>query len=265
MIREISGGIPLDHELRMLRLSDFDIQPCRGCYACLFGDRGCPIEDDFQMVSEEILSADAYIVASPTYFLGPTSVFKRLTDRSMALLPDAEKLWGKPGVAVGVAGIEEREGYTELGLESFVMLLMADLKAIQMFYAALPGEILYHQENLDRLLQLGAALFGERVAKDGPACPVCGGTTLRFLGGGRVRCMLCSNSGPYTVLGSEITFQISVGGHQLFTTLDAAVEHREWLKGMKGRFLAEKNRFLAERNRLNSISTPSIFEVSVKK
>jgi multimeric flavodoxin WrbA len=242
MIEEISRGIAHPHELRMLRLSDFDIQPCRGCYACLFGDRGCPIRDDFKSVVEEILTADAYIVASPTYFLGPTSVLKRLTDRSLALYPHAEKLWGRPGVAVGVAGLEEREGYTELGLESFLKVLLADLKGIQMFFAALPGEIFYQDRNKERLLQLASALFGKAIPKDGPACPVCGGTTFRFLGDSRIRCMLCSNPGTYANGGPGIVFQIGPGEHEIFTSLEAAVEHREWLKRQKARFLAEKAR-----------------------
>jgi hypothetical protein len=242
MAKEISKGIPLPHELRMLRLSEFDIQPCRGCYACLFGDRGCPIQDDFNTIVEEILAADAYIVASPTYFLGPTSVFKRLMDRWLALYSHAEKLWGKPGIAVGVAGIKQREGYSELGLESFLKMLLADLKGVEMIYGALPGEIFFDDTQKKVAVRLASALFGARIDKDGPACPVCGGTTFRFLGNGRVRCMLCSNHGTYTAHDSTMAFRIRTGEHEMFTSLEAAVEHREWLKGMKGQFLTEKTR-----------------------
>ena len=36
MAKEISRQIPQPHELKLLRLSDFHIKPCRGCYLCLF-------------------------------------------------------------------------------------------------------------------------------------------------------------------------------------------------------------------------------------
>lgn len=240
MIKEISRNIDRDHELRMIRLPEFDIRPCRGCYACLFGEKGCVIKDDFNQLKDEILGADAYIAAAPTYFLGPSSVFKRLSDRGLALYNQAETLWGKPAVAVGIAGIKDREGYTQLGLESFFKLLLADLKETRIIYGALPGEIFYNDANKAAAAELATALFGRTRPAAGPACPVCGGTTFRFFDNNRVRCMLCSNPGTVSMEGGEPAFDIRKGDHEMFTSLEAAVTHRAWLKRMKDRFLAEK-------------------------
>ena len=240
MVKEISRNIETDHDLRMVRLSAFDIQPCRGCYACLFGEKGCVIKDDFNQLIDEILAADAFIAAAPTYFLGPSSVFKRLSDRGLALYNHAETLWGKPAVAVGIAGIEDREGYTQLGLESFFKLLLADLKATRIIYGALPGEIFYDDANKTAAVELASALFGEPREEAGPACPVCGGRTFRFFDNNRVRCMLCSNPGTVSMEEGRPAFDIQKGEHEMFTSLEAAVTHRAWLKRMKDRFLAEK-------------------------
>lgn len=35
MAKEISGNIRSRHDLQLLRLSEFSIRPCTGCYACL--------------------------------------------------------------------------------------------------------------------------------------------------------------------------------------------------------------------------------------
>ena len=37
-VKEIGSRIEEPHQLKMIRLNDFDIQPCIGCYRCLFGD-----------------------------------------------------------------------------------------------------------------------------------------------------------------------------------------------------------------------------------
>lgn len=242
MIKEISRKIEEPHELRLVQLTKYDIRPCTGCYACLFGDKGCVIKDDFAQLEEELLAADAYIIASPTYFLGANSMLKRFIDRGLALYRHAEKLWGRPAIGFGIAGIRDREGYTELGLESFIKLLLGEIKGVATIYGALPGEIFFDDANRDTAARLAGALFGEELADDAPTCSVCGGRTFRFQGGGEVSCMLCSNRGGYTCEGGVFSSAIKQGEHEMFTSLEAAVTHREWLKGMKKKFMAEKHR-----------------------
>jgi multimeric flavodoxin WrbA len=109
MVKDISRHIAEPHELQMLKLPASDIQACRGHYRCLFDDKGCALKDDFSLIVDEILAADAYLLAAATYFLGPLSGVKRLIDRFLALYPHAEKLWGRPAVAVAIAEINGRE------------------------------------------------------------------------------------------------------------------------------------------------------------
>ncbi len=240
MAKEMGRHFPEGWELKMLRLTDFDIRPCRGCYFCLFGDGNCVLKDDFPEALSAILAADAYIAIAPTYFLGVPSVFKRLTDRGLALYPHAETLWGRPAIGVGVAGIPDRQGSTELGLESFLKLLLADLKGVRMVFGALPGEIFMNPDNKAVARSMAESLFAPAPAPAQPCCPVCGGRTFRFLDGGRARCMLCSNPGRLTLRDGVPAIEIEKGAHEMFTSLEAAVAHREWLRGMKARFLAER-------------------------
>jgi multimeric flavodoxin WrbA len=71
-------------EIERLRLSDFDIIPCRECLSCY--DRGkCIIIDDMQKVYPKLLEADIIILASPIFFYGVTAWTKAVIDRCQAL------------------------------------------------------------------------------------------------------------------------------------------------------------------------------------
>lgn len=242
MIKEIGKHIPIPHELKLLRLSDFDIKPCKACYTCLFKEQGCVIEDDLQKVTEAMAEADGLIVAAPTYFLGANALLKLFLDRGLSFYSYLEQFWGKPSVGLGIAGIAGKEGYTLLNILSFLKLTMTDIKMTGMVYGALPGEIFFNEENKRIAEAMGKALFGERVENKSPSCPLCGGNTFQFVGDTGVKCMLCSNSGTFDIKDGKAVFSINRGGHELFLSKEEALQHRDWLRQMKGRFSEEKSR-----------------------
>lgn len=240
MVKEIAANLALPHELKLLRLHDFAIGPCRACYHCLFGEEQCVIDDDLDRVLEAILASDALILAAPTYFLGANAVLKRFLDRGLSFYAHIDRLWGKPAVGVGIAGIKGKEGYTRLAVQSFLKLLMTDVKDTRIAYGALPGEVFLNAANLRLAASLADALFGEKPTSQAPDCPLCGGDTFRFLEDGRVRCMLCSNTGTMATDAKGPRFQIERGAHELFLTREDARTHLEWLRSMKARFMEKK-------------------------
>ncbi len=244
MVKTIGRQVASSHRLQLLRLTEFDLRSCRACYRCLFEDR-CPLDDDHGLLVNSLLNADALILAVPTYFLGPNSCLKRLTDRGLALYPHLETLWGKPAVAVGIAGIHGREGYTMLGIESALRLMFAEIRAQALVYAALPGEVFLDDANLDTAARLAKSLTSPPPAPEHPCCPLCGGKTFRFLDRHRVRCMLCSNSGPVALGSDGLTVDIRPGPHGLFLTREDALAHRDWLIGMKSGYTSQKDRLKA--------------------
>lgn len=242
MIKEISRNIPEPHELKLIRLSELNILPCRGCYRCLFKEEKCILKDDFGMALKAMLEADALILSVPAYFLGANSSLKRFLDRGLAFYAHIDSLWGKPAIGVGIAGIKGREGYTLLNIDSFLKLVLADNKASRIIYGALPGEIFFSDKNKKIATEMAAALFGERLDKTEPHCPLCGGDTFRFIEGSSVRCMLCSNKGVIKIVNDKPVFEIFREGHELFLSKKDAIEHKKWLQGMKIRFINEKKR-----------------------
>jgi multimeric flavodoxin WrbA len=240
IVKEISNNIDVPHELSLLRLTEFNILPCKGCYQCLLKEDGCVQDDDFQQVLNAVAEADALIVAAPTYFLGVHSSLKRFLDRGLAFYGHLDQLWGKPAVGVGIAGIEGREGFTLLGIENFLKMLLSEIKLCRVCYGALPGEVMLDDGNRKTAAELAKALFEPTEAVSGPRCSLCGGDTFRFLGDNQVRCMLCSNPGTIDLVSDTTAFRMEKSSHDLFLSREDVLKHRNWLLSMKDRFLQHK-------------------------
>ena len=158
-----------------------------------------------------------------------------------------DRLWGKPAAGVAIAGIEGMEGSTKRDVESFIKLTMGDLRGSAVVYGALPGEVLLSSANREIAEELARAILdpAKRVSPAGPVCPLCGGDTFRFLPDGRARCMLCSGSGPWEWKNESLRFHMEPGEHPLFLSKDDVNRHAEWLRGMKGKFLAQREELKA--------------------
>ena len=240
MVKEVFRNLEDSCELSLLRLTDYRIESCRGCYTCLFNEGRCPIDDDHAAVLEALAAADALILAAPAYFLGAHSALKRFLDRGLTLYGNVDRLWNKPAVGVAIAGIPGMEGSTLLGVERFLKLILADVRQTRVVYGALPGEIFLNDDNRQAAGSLAASLFGPRVSKQAPCCPLCGGDTFRLLENHRVRCMLCSNTGTLISQGDALSLSMEKADHQLFLTRQDVLEHKTWLIGMKDRFVSQK-------------------------
>ncbi|MDR3567273.1 MAG: flavodoxin family protein [Syntrophobacteraceae bacterium] len=246
-IKDIFRRMGEGWELRMARLPELDIKPCRACYQCLFDQMKCPREDDFLPVIGALAQADAYVVAAPVYLLSANSSLKALLDRGLQFYAFVDQLWGKPGVAVAMAGIDGMEGSGKRDVESFVKLTLGDLRGSAVVYGALPGESLLGEQNSEIAKQLAGALLDPamRLKPAGPVCPICGGDTFRFMADGRARCMLCSGSGFWQFENQSLAFHMEPGDHPLFLGKDEVIGHAQWLRGMKARFLEKRQELKA--------------------
>jgi multimeric flavodoxin WrbA len=246
-IKELCRQLPGNWELKLVRLPQMEIRPCKACYQCLFGEGTCPQDDDFNQVLEALTQADAYVVSAPTYLLGANASLKLFLDRGLSFYAHLDALWGKPAVAVAIAGVEGLEGYTKLNVESFVKLTMGDLRGSEVVYGALPGEILLRDEGKETARRLADALCGAKKPSDSgvPTCPLCGGDTFRFLPDGQVRCMLCSSSGPAVWEAGRLRVDTKQDEHALFHSYEDARRHAEWLRTMKDQFMARRKELKA--------------------
>ncbi len=239
IVKEIGNHITEKHELQLLRLQDFNIKPCRGCYTCLFGIKQCVIDDDYPQVISAIVNADALIIAVPTYSLGANATLKLFFDRCIASYSYVNQLWNKPCVSIGIAGINGMECSTRLDLEKFTSMMLFDNKATEILYSAIPGEVFMNEKNLKKAAALGRALFGERLHDNGPSCPICGGKSFRFLGEDRVKCLLCSQAGYISMESGSPVFDITKE-YGIFLSKKEAQNHSKWLKGKRSEYKVKR-------------------------
>ena len=75
---EASGGV----ETELVRLSDYHLEPCRGCKVCFAkGEELCPLKDDRDKLLARMKDADGVVFASPNYSFQVSALMKLFLDR----------------------------------------------------------------------------------------------------------------------------------------------------------------------------------------
>jgi len=240
IVKMIAEKMPVPSRLRLVRLVEKEIRPCKGCYRCLTGE--CPLEDDFGAVLSAILKSDAVIVAAPTYLHGPNSSLQRFLDRGLQFFKHVDALDGKPAVAVAVAGARDGEGHTLLAVENFLRGMSMEVKGRAMIQANLPGGVLLSEEAMASASALARALIEPGpLAPTSPSCTVCGGTYFEFRGGNRVFCLLCCGEGSMIVEDGRLRLHVAPPSH---SWRGKAAMHAlgDWLRETRELYLRERSR-----------------------
>ena len=98
-------------QTELVTLFDKKIGECNVCELCKT-KYDCSIKDDMQTIYKKMESADAIIIASPTYYAMVSGRIKNLFDRSLPLRRQGMKLRNKVGGAIAVGA--SRDGGQEL-------------------------------------------------------------------------------------------------------------------------------------------------------
>ncbi len=242
LVKEIAARLGEPAALRMVRLPEKNILPCKACYRCLTG--ACPLADDFGAILDAIAAADGVIVAAPAYLHGAHSSLQRFLDRGLQFWKRIDELDGKPAVGVAAAGMDDGEGFALLGVENFIKGMGLALKGRAVVRAALPGEALLSEEGRETAARLGRALFGaaEERPAGRPACTECGGSFFEFRGERRVYCLLCGATGEAAPAeNGGLRVETRPPAHA-WRGGEARKAHGLWLIGMKEKYIRERDR-----------------------
>jgi len=109
-------------ETELVALKDKNIETCDGCLICE-KTSACHIKDDMQEIYGKILSADAVVLGSPTYFDAPTSLAMGFIDRTMPLYG---RIKGKRFASIVVGQVPGEEGAASRGKVENYFKLIAD-------------------------------------------------------------------------------------------------------------------------------------------
>ncbi len=118
------GAEELGMEVELVRVSDFTVKPCRGCYACLsvFAPKPtipkCPIKDDVSWLMEKAVIEDASLIVSvPVYHLLSNALLLTLCQRMHpTMFTHLEMLESSQRKVAGIISLGGGvDGWTSLG------------------------------------------------------------------------------------------------------------------------------------------------------
>ena len=71
-----------DIEYEIVRLSDYNLQTCKGCKLCMDkGEEHCPLKDDRDLLIQKMIESDGVIFSSPVYAFQVSASMKNFLDR----------------------------------------------------------------------------------------------------------------------------------------------------------------------------------------
>lgn len=78
--RVLDGAASNGHQVELVNLYDYNLEYCRGCWACRREGR-CVLEDDFNTLFNKVLAADVLVLAAPVYWSNVPGIMKTFFDR----------------------------------------------------------------------------------------------------------------------------------------------------------------------------------------
>ncbi len=147
-------------EVKLVNLYDYEIKPCQ---ACLCDDQvacrpPCPIDDDFPKILEQVMWADALIIATPVYWYSPSGVVKNFIDR-LTCLENMIFVTGRSLAEGKVAG------FIAVGNDSGTILCISQLMCIlnSMGFHVPAWALAYHHSKQDVLENSSAVMDAANV------------------------------------------------------------------------------------------------------
>lgn len=204
LLREaLAGAKASDADVELVRLNEFEINPCEGCSGCEQKPHGIidciRHKDDFPVLMEKIYEADAVIMASPIYTWTPNGLMRVLGDRigpyhdvEMLRLKGYERedspidqrvFKRRVGAYITVGGSNDRR-YSSMALpmmnQVMYPLALSIVDQMEVHGAYMPGQCLDNDADLKRAFCLGENVVRE-FQKDVPQwcaqteqlCPEC--------------------------------------------------------------------------------------------
>ena len=156
-------------EVERLRITDYNVIPCKGCLAC-YNKGGCIILDDMQKIYPKLMEADILILASPVFFYNVTAWAKALIDRCQALWARKYQL---KDPSMGKEGKKRKGFFISTGGTKGQKMFEGSVLTVKYFFDVLnaeyagdllvrevdaKGDILKHPETLRQAFEAGRKL-----------------------------------------------------------------------------------------------------------
>ncbi|MGK0467671.1 flavodoxin family protein [Clostridium sp.] len=158
-------------ETELIFLGDYNIRGCTGCEGCKDTYK-CVIKDDMQKIYPLIMSADAIVLGSPTYFYNITADMKAFIERLycfQVFADDDRSVWSSINEALGgkyavVISICEQNDEKDMGFTSEAMSMPLEglgyrvIEAVKVLKLFGKGDALQSKEALEQVQRAGKKL-----------------------------------------------------------------------------------------------------------
>ncbi|MDP3058849.1 MAG: flavodoxin family protein [bacterium] len=154
----IRGAREAGAEVSKHVLARLDINPCIGCDACRDITPECIFPDDFADLSDELIAADIWVLATPLYWWGASAQLKAFIDRWYGM--PYSKMAGKRAAVVITQGdndLAESNALVSMLGSAFAWLKM-QLHPPLIVSASKKGDVLKNQVALKQAFDLGKSL-----------------------------------------------------------------------------------------------------------
>ena len=145
-------------ETELIQLADYEIQPCRGCFACK-GQGNCAFKNDgFVEIFHKLAEADGLILGSPVYSADVSAKMKAFLERGGVVVATNPGLL-RHKVGASVAAVRRGGGLTAVDTMNHFMLnkemLVVGSTYWNMVYGKNIGEVLDDEEGMANMRNLG--------------------------------------------------------------------------------------------------------------
>lgn len=108
LVEAFVKGATMKHDVEVVSVHDFKVNPCRGCNACFRNEKhNCVQKDDMPLIYEKMAAADMLVIASPVYFYGLSAQLKAVIDRCHNPVRDSFRIKKMALLLVGAASLPE--------------------------------------------------------------------------------------------------------------------------------------------------------------
>ena len=148
----------VDIETELIHLADYDIQPCRGCFACK-GHGNCVfVNDGFSEIFNHMVEADGIILGSPVYSADVSAKMKAFLERGGVVVATNPGLL-RHKVGASVAAVRRGGGLTAVDTMNHFMLnkemIIVGSTYWNMVYGKNIGDVLNDDEGMANMCNLG--------------------------------------------------------------------------------------------------------------
>ena len=145
-------------ETELIQLADYEIQPCRGCFACK-GRGNCVFaKDGFAEIFSRMVEADGIILGSPVYSADVSAKMKAFLERAGVVVATNPGLL-RHKVGAAVAAVRRGGGMTTVDTMNHFMLnkemIVVGSTYWNMAYGKHIGDVLSDDEGMANMRNLG--------------------------------------------------------------------------------------------------------------